>query len=274
MKKIIVSLFILFVYTASVSAQRVFQNEEYGVLEIADRTWMIHSNISPNFSSVFVIEGNDKALVIDTGDRFEDLTSLIRMVTDKPLTLVLTHMHGDHTGSINEFDNLYYHPADSAMGRRALSNFEGEVNYVYDGYVFDLGGKQIEVKHMPGHTAGSIILNDYDTGISFTGDAFGSRQVWLQISPFENPISMYVETTQNMLDLMGSKGLRYIYTGHYGQVNCIYGYSYIEEMNTLAKMLLAGEAESVHHDRSSETSNTLMTSYRGATIVFNPDRVK
>ncbi|MDR0538588.1 MAG: hypothetical protein LBH04_11205 [Tannerellaceae bacterium] len=42
---------------------------------------------------------------------------------------------------------------------------------VYNGFVFDLGERNIEVIEVPGHTTGTIVLLDSDSGIIFSGDA-------------------------------------------------------------------------------------------------------
>lgn len=274
MKKNLFLLTSALLMSVTLSAQRVYENADYGIFKIEDRTWMINCYDAPNFGTLYIMEGDDKALVIDTAMGFEDLTSVIRKVTQKPLVLAMTHMHGDHVGSIHEFDNIHLHKGDETLGQRALSRFTGETNFLTDGQVFDLGGRQIEVKFTPGHTAGCVIFIDYSKKLCFSGDSFGSGQVWLQMSASDTPISDYATLTSDMLSLMASRNIHYIYCGHYGQVNGVLGITYIQEMNTLANMLLTGEAETVKHDRSSETSNTMMATFRGATIVFNPDKIR
>lgn len=61
------------------------------------------------------------------------------------------------------------HPADTVLLSRS---YKGKVNFVKDGDIFDLGGTQIEVSHMPTHTPGSIVLLDRKAGICYSGDAF------------------------------------------------------------------------------------------------------
>ena len=50
-------------------------------------------------ASVFLLVGRQRALVIDTGIGIGDLKGLIRKLTDKPLTVALSHGHGDHSGT-------------------------------------------------------------------------------------------------------------------------------------------------------------------------------
>lgn len=75
--------------------------------------------------SVFVIVGEKRALVVDTGTGIGDLKWIIEQkITDKPYDVVLTHNHGDHTGGAGFFDEMWIHAADmtgSVRLRRAWS---------------------------------------------------------------------------------------------------------------------------------------------------------
>ena len=63
--------------------------------------------------SVFVIVGEKRALVVDTGTGIGDLKWIIEeKITDKPYDVVLTHNHGDHTGGAGFFDEVWIHVAD------------------------------------------------------------------------------------------------------------------------------------------------------------------
>ena len=54
------------------------------IREIADRTWEIGEF---DCDSMFLLEGDEKALLIDTGIGIGDLPAVIRKLTDKPVTL-------------------------------------------------------------------------------------------------------------------------------------------------------------------------------------------
>ena len=51
----------------------------------------------------YIVEGDEKVLVIDTMNVFTDIKSYIREFTDKPIILVNTHGHPDHI-----FGNVYF----------------------------------------------------------------------------------------------------------------------------------------------------------------------
>jgi len=50
---------------------------------------------------------------------------------------------------------------------------------INDGFVFDLGKRDIEVIHVPGHTPDAIALIDREQGLLWTGDTFYVGPIWL-----------------------------------------------------------------------------------------------
>ena len=59
-------------------------------------------------SSFYMVEGDEKAAVIDTGiTTGKKIMPLLRELTDKPLLLVATHVHWDHIYHMDEFEEVY-----------------------------------------------------------------------------------------------------------------------------------------------------------------------
>lgn len=143
----------------------------------------------------FLVEGRDKALLIDTMTGLQGLPAFVATLTDLPVEVALTHGHMDHAGGVFEFGRCYIHPADIPMlDGRTLSARVGYVRgqlppgeapeasaFVPDGPVefvplkagdkLDLGGRALEVLHVPGHTRGSLCYLDTASGDFFAGDA-------------------------------------------------------------------------------------------------------
>ena len=86
--------------------------EGFQVTEIGEKIYCI---LDAGNSSFYVVEGEEKAAVIDTGiTAGAKILPVIRELTDKPLLLVITHAHPDHMYHIDEFN----------VGIQADSHFE------------------------------------------------------------------------------------------------------------------------------------------------------
>ena len=67
------------------------------VAEIGNKTFVINEY---GLNAMFLLVGEEKALLIDTGTGVFDLPLLLKTLTDKPVQVVLTHGHPDHAGAI------------------------------------------------------------------------------------------------------------------------------------------------------------------------------
>ena len=139
-------------------------------IELADNVWSVAPE---SMSRVYLIVGEDRALLVDSGAGDTELKSLVAALTDRPVDVVNTHNHGDHMAANKDFRNVYMHPADIA----ALPDASGFLP-VTEGYVFDLGGREVAVIETPGHTPGSISLYDAQSGLTFTGDMVSKQPIF------------------------------------------------------------------------------------------------
>jgi len=246
------------------SCQVVFQNKEVTITRLEDNMCVIETD---DKTTLYLVEGTQKALLIDTGTKIRGLDSIIRKITSKPLMVVITHAHGDHDGNIKFFKEIWMHPADTVLLRKG---YKGQIHFVKDGDVFDLGGTKIEVSHMPGHTPGSIVLLDRKAGNCYSGDAFGSNHVWLQLKPL-SPMQTYLNSCIKMEKIMDS-GITKIYCGHYPYVKKAFDKSYIISMHQLAEGLINGTApEAKPYNQKVGCANPMCVTIGEATIVYDPD---
>jgi len=256
---------------ATVSAQ-VFTNSELSITKLADKLWVVETS---DKTTMYIVEGSKKAMLIDTGTKCENLNEIVRKITKKPLYVVLTHLHGDHAGNLETFSDIYYHAADTVL-LSSLKPYAGKTHYVKDGDIFDLGDKKIEVKHMPAHTPGSIVLIDRANGNCFSGDAFGSNQVWLHLSPIA-PMETYIQSCKKMEQLM-NEGISKIYCGHYPYVKKALGIQYIKSMRLLAEAIQNGTPPSPQafptRNSGINGSNPMIVKTNGVEIVYEPSKVK
>lgn len=247
---------------------QVFENNDLTITKLEEHTWVIET---ADNTTMYLLEGDEKAMLIDTGTKCENLDSVVHIVTPKPLTVVLTHIHPDHAGNIKYFDEIYYHPADSVLMGMFNFDFHGKANFIKDGDQFDLGNRPIDIKHMPGHTPGSVVLLDKNHSICYTGDAFGSEVVWLQLQP-HLPIQTYINSCKKMEELMDD-GITKIYYGHYPYIKHPFGKDYIKKMRTLAEKLLDGTAPKAQEfpvKIPEGAKDPMITTLDGVSIVFDP----
>lgn len=146
---------------------------------------------------MYLIEGEDRAVLVDTCLGVGHLRDFVEKLTDRPLTVILTHGHIDHAMGAPEFENVYMNFADrdvyeemadieerkgyiAANSGGVLPDFAPE-DYVYpfpvtfqelkDKEVFDLGGLHLDIYALPGHTRGSMIVLVREEKILILGDA-------------------------------------------------------------------------------------------------------
>ena len=271
LNKIIVSFIYLMLVIQVTAAQELFKNEELTISKLEDKTWVVETN---DLTTMYILEGDNQAMLIDTGTKCKSLDKIVREITQKPLTVVLTHNHRDHAGNIHYFEQVYMHPSDTTVAVNI--QFEGEYKWMADGDVFDLGGRKIEVYLMPGHTPGSVVFVDKSINAAFTGDAFGSGQVWLQLRPHV-PMSEYYASCVRMEKIMNEHNISKLYVGHYPHVKRPMDLSYLIDMKTLAKEISEGnfsEAKDYPNmglDISCE--NPKLAANGQSMIVFDPENI-
>jgi hydroxyacylglutathione hydrolase len=268
LKSVIIATMLCLV-TIIVSCAQVFNNSELSISSIGAHRWIIETNDN---TTMYLVEGTEKALLIDTGTKCEQLDSVIRLVTKKPLQVVLTHAHSDHAGNIHFFDEIFMHPADTVL---LDTGYLGELHFISDGYRFDLGGIILEAIWMPAHTPGSIVLMDKEVGYCYSGDAFGSGQVWLQLKPIA-PMKTYINSCEKMEKWM-DHGIDSVFCGHYPYAKQAFAQDYITNMRLLAESLENGtniEGKPYPIKVPIGPENPMMVTLGSANIVYDPDHIK
>lgn len=265
-------ILLFFVIMAPVAvAQQVLINDELTISKLKDKTWVVET---VDNTTMYILEGEARAILIDTGTKCTALDEVIRKITSKPIDVVITHLHPDHAGNINYFDSIYMHPADTVMLNEY--QYKGKINYLTNKQVFDLGGTKIEVAWMPGHTPGSVVLFNRLTGDCFSGDAFGSGQVWLHLEPHV-PMSTYLQSCQRMKELMEQDSIHYIWCGHYPYVKTYYDLEYIRKMEALAQRLALENEEGAEEFKMPPSMHakgrSKCLSEGKVTIVYNSDKI-
>lgn len=196
--------------TSNFKEKTVFKNNDVEFHQIDEHTWHGNGHLCYN-ESVYIIEGETSSLLIDAGTRIPGLRKIVEGITSKPVTLVATHVHGDHTGSaINEWEDIWINAADEVNVGSNMPNYKGSKRYLRDGMKFDLGGRVIEVVYTPGHTPGSATFIDAEKHYGFSGDAFGSGNLLVFTD-----LSTVSSTCKRFERFIKKYDLKYFYPGHY-----------------------------------------------------------
>jgi glyoxylase-like metal-dependent hydrolase (beta-lactamase superfamily II) len=145
-------------------------------------------------ANVYLLINGKELTVIDTGTsgNAKKTVEYIQKIGHQPTdvkTIILTHCHMDHMGSVKELKDLtnakvavHMEDADYVSGKkplpkpknvlfRAVSSFVKPAPVQVD-VILKEGDKiaGLTVIHTPGHTPGSIMLLDEERGVLFAGD--------------------------------------------------------------------------------------------------------
>jgi len=200
---------------------------------IRERLDKLEPQFLTKYINLYLVLGNKKALLIDTGTGLFPLKPVIKsIIEDKKLIIVNTHGHFDHRGANNEFSEIFAHSlevfelskpfdvsflkesAQESVKNYAKNNYSlkpaNAINSIEDGYVFDLGEHSVKVIHTPGHSPGSISLLS-DKNQLFTGDTAHYGTMYL---PKRKEFPIILSSLQKMLDICRSFGVSELYPSH------------------------------------------------------------
>ena len=152
--------------------------------------------------SFTLAEGEERALLFDAGYGMEDVRAFVRTLTEKTLTVLLSHAHHDHVLGARWFpetrlcaEDLEEFRMRTGAGQRTKVCRQAEERGVrvpddfmdaviaepkplsfsgktgpFEAETVDLGGRAVRVIRVPGHTPGSIVVWMPQEGLLLTGD--------------------------------------------------------------------------------------------------------
>lgn len=212
---------------------------------VADATYLIDLEFQgvPGVIGSFLLAGDDDLVLIESGPSttLERLGQAIRAAGYQLADLsrlIVTHIHLDHAGAagvlLREQPNVrlsvhasgapylidperLIQSATRIFGDR-MDRLWGEVvgvegsrvDVIEDGDVLRVGGRDILVRHAPGHAGSHVVLLDRSTGVLFTGDAAGARlkgtdYVCPTLVPPELDLHLWTRTVEMMQELNATK---------------------------------------------------------------------
>ena len=150
----------------------------------------------------YLVLGDEKAALIDTGCGIGNIRELVEELTHLPVMVVNTHAHNDHVAQNYLFDEVATYDdkisrevsqtgygyekmahliSDGMTWKPLPESFDPEGYHVppftvtcwlKDGDIIDLGNRKLEVIYTPGHSTDSVCLLDRDARMLWTGDIF------------------------------------------------------------------------------------------------------
>lgn len=233
----------------------------------------------------YLVEGKERALLIDGLVGVGSLRAFVRELTDLPVQMAVTHGHIDHVGAAWEYGEVFIQPDDlpllyskqtmAAEGRLRFASAPGyfprpkrteltlsdvvpagpvRTYPIYEGDIFDLGGVRLEVIEVPGHTFGTVVFLNRDERVVFSGDACNVNTL-LNLEASAS-IEEYLESLKHFRTYQDAFDV--VYGGHGEQsfTNTI-----IDDGIALCGKILAGEDDAI--DTVSFGGKALLAAKRG-----------
>lgn len=107
----------------------VYEGPDVIIRRIDEHTWEGNGHLMAN-ETIYIIEGNDRTILLDAGTKIDGLRKIVEGITKKPITLIATHVHPDHTGSaIHDFDEIWINAGDEVNVPQFMAGYKGKVNF-------------------------------------------------------------------------------------------------------------------------------------------------
>ncbi len=180
----------------------------FEVYEVEPGIFAIYEPFQWQEAISYLIIGTESALLFDTGNGIGDIKAVVEQLTDEPVRVLNSHSHFDHIGGNYQFDDVLSIATEFTLARtggiqsdevrmeaspealcKSLPEGVTEASHqtrpfsitetIAEGDVVDIGGRRLEVLHVPGHTDDSIALLDRDAGFLWSGDSFYEGPIWL-----------------------------------------------------------------------------------------------
>lgn len=251
----------------------------FDVRELSDRTWRVSE---ATYFNDYLVAGEDRALLLDASVGVGDLRAMVDDLVDVPVTLLLTHSHWDHVGAATQFDDVRIHEAERPPDGTVRWDYVADTFHVHpdewldsfregggqfpDGFdpdaheirpvpdvsvasageTVDLGGRELEVLHLPGHSPGQLGALDRERGDLYGGDVLHLRRdLYAHFDGCD--LRAYADTFAHLRDLYDEGAFDTLYTAHNRPVSGE-ELSLLDDYHAGLRAILAGELSSRPND--------------------------
>ncbi|MCR5789897.1 MAG: MBL fold metallo-hydrolase [Lachnospiraceae bacterium] len=175
------------------------------IIRINDSTWRFEDD-SVRF---FLLCGDEKAALVDSGMNTPDARKMAESLTDLPIILINTHADPDHISGNAAFEEFYMSPAEEPNYRE--NNGKGTILPVKEGDIIDLGNRTLSIIDIPGHTPGSIAILDEKYRVLISGDSVEDGNVFM-FGKYRN-MDLYIDSLRHLAR----------YDGRYDEIYAMHG---------------------------------------------------
>jgi hydroxyacylglutathione hydrolase len=148
----------------------------------------VQTFVSPGFAeNAYLVRANEsrRVVAIDPGADAQAMASAIHAAGVTLEAVLLTHAHLDHIEGVARLVSshpapIHLHPGDRAFYERAAEQaswfgmtvdaLPPVTHELADTQVLELAGLHFEVRHVPGHAPGHVLLYVANAGVAFVGD--------------------------------------------------------------------------------------------------------
>jgi glyoxylase-like metal-dependent hydrolase (beta-lactamase superfamily II) len=167
----------------------------------------------------YLVAGTERSLLFDTGSYYGDISGVVGRRAKGPLTALPSHMHYDHLGNVTRFDRIALPDlavlracADGGrvtpsatlfLGRsenRIPPSFDVAEWLEPDGWI-DLGGRQLQMLHTPGHSPDSVSLWEPERDRLLAADYLYRGELYAQVPGAS--LADYLATARRLAGIIG-----------------------------------------------------------------------
>ncbi len=202
----------------------------FEVYKLTDTVYAVYEDGQFEEVISYLVLGDKKAALIDTGNGIGDIKKLVDGLTDLPVMVVNTHTHGDHIGGNHQFSevlafehNFSKDRAKNGQTREQMGHYlDGDMvwkpfpdyfdaetwkihpfkvtRWLKDGDKIDLGDRTLEVVYTPGHSPDSVCLLDKENKLFWTGDSFYPAPIYIYAPT--TSLDQFIASFAKMVELM------------------------------------------------------------------------
>ncbi|MDX3852082.1 MBL fold metallo-hydrolase [Streptomyces sp. AK02-01A] len=192
-----------------------------------EHTLILRQSKSVHFEApfLFLLFGNDRALLLDTGATADAALFPLRATVDtlmddwlrrhprRPeaaaygLVVAHTHAHGDHIAADGQFDGRPHTTVvgpdlDDVIAAYSLTGWPDGLGEL------DLGGRVLDLIPGPGHQTAAVVFHDRHTGLLLTGDSLYPGRLYI------SDATAFTHTVDRLLGFCASRPVTHVLGCH------------------------------------------------------------